>query len=83
MKELITRQRRDGLNARRRHLLTVIEERGGVWKAGAVMRLYRADGWGCQRSTARHDLQFLARQGFLREHGLDNGRWYDVAVATR
>jgi hypothetical protein len=44
------------------------------------MRLYRANGWGCNRSTARGDLQFLARQGFLTEHGPDNDRWYTAVT---
>jgi Fe2+ or Zn2+ uptake regulation protein len=80
MRELVARQQRDGLNARRRNLLDTITARGGVWKAGDVMRLYRANGWGCCRSTARHDLQFLARQGLLVEHGADNDRRYTAVT---
>ena len=80
MRSLVTRQQRDALNQRRRNLLDTIREQPGTWKAGAVMRLYQANGWGCNRSTARHDLQFLARQGFLTEHGPDNDRWYTAVT---
>ena len=76
MKTLVSRQQTAVLNQRRRNLLTVIREQGGVWRTGDVVRLYRAQGWGCCRSTARGDLQYLARQGFLVEHGPEDGRWY-------
>jgi len=76
MKQLVARQQRDGLNARRRNLLDTIREHGGVWRTGDVVRVYRANGWGCCRSTARHDLAFLARQGLLVEHGPENDRRY-------
>lgn len=79
MKALVHRQKRDTLHSRRRQLLAVIEEQGGVWKTGDVVRLYRENGWGCCRSTARGDLQLLARQGFLIEQGPDNERTYRLA----
>lgn len=80
MKSLVTRQRRDALNARRRNLLDTIRAEGGVWRTGDVVRVYRANGWGCCRSTARHDLAFLARHGFLVEHGPENDRRYTAAT---
>jgi hypothetical protein len=76
MKSLVSRQRRDVLNRRRRNLLDTIRDEGGVWRTGDVVRVYRANGWGCCRSTARHDLAFLARHGLLVEHGADNDRRY-------
>jgi len=79
MKALVRRQKHDALHLRRRQLLTVMEEQGGVWKTGDVACLYRERGWGCCRSTARGDLQFLARHGFLTEYGPDNDRAYRVA----
>jgi len=79
MKALVHRQKRDTLHPRRRQLLAVIEEQGGGWKTSQVMRLYRQRGWGCCRSTARGDMQLLARQGFLTEHGPDNERTYRLA----
>lgn len=78
MAALVTRQKRAVLHPRRARLLAVIETDGGVWRTGEVMRLYRANGWGCNRSTARADLQWLARHGYLREHGLSDTRWYDL-----
>ena len=78
MAALVRRQRAAVLNTRRHNLLTAIQAEGGVWKTGDVMRLYRANGWGCCRTTARGDLQYLARHGLLREHGLADTRWYDL-----
>ncbi|WP_069769732.1 hypothetical protein [Streptomyces sp. LUP30] len=83
MKALVHRQKQAVLHRRRRQLLSVIEEQGGVWKTGDVMRLYRENGWGCCRSTARGDLQVLARQGFLVEHGMVNDRRYVIAGGGR
>ena len=80
MKSLVTRQRRDALNQRRRNLLDTIRAQGGVWRTGDVVRVYRANGWGCCRSTARHDLAFLARHGLLVEHGPENDRRYTAAT---
>lgn len=76
MKALVYRQKTAVLHPRRAQLLAVIGEQGGVWKTGDVMRLYRDRGWGCCRSTARGDLQYLARHGFLIEEGPDNDRTY-------
>jgi hypothetical protein len=67
-------------NDRRCHLLAEIRRRSGAWRTGDVVRLYRANGWGCCRSTARGDLQFLARHGFLAEHGPENDRWYTAVT---
>jgi hypothetical protein len=80
MAALVARQRRDMLNTRRRNLLTVIRIERGVWRTGDVVRLYRDTGWGCNRATARHDLQFLARQGLLVEHRLNDDRWYKAVT---
>lgn len=52
MKALVARQRAANLNPRRHNLITTIRTQGGVWRAGDVMSLYRANGWGCNRSTA-------------------------------
>lgn len=79
MRALVHRQRTAALNQRRRNLLAAITEHGGTWKTGDVVRLYRHTGWGCCRSTARGDLQFLARHGLLIEHGAYNDRWYTLA----
>ncbi|MEH0586165.1 hypothetical protein QA942_19590 [Streptomyces sp. B21-106] len=81
MKALVSRQKQAVLHRRRAQLLAVIEAEGGVWKTGDVMRLYQANGWGCCRSTARGDLQYLARHGYLTEHGLNDGRWYTAGAA--
>ncbi|MFJ4624292.1 hypothetical protein [Streptomyces sp. NPDC088812] len=76
MKDLVHRQRQAALNQRRRNLLTAMQAQPGPWRTGDIVRLYRDRGWGCCRSTARGDLQFLARHGFLAERGPDNDRWY-------
>lgn len=83
MATLVRRQRAAVLNQRRRNLLAVVEAEGGVWKTGDVVRLYRDTGWGCCRTTARGDLQYLARWGLLREHGPSEDRWYDLAGGAR
>ncbi|HEY6115213.1 MAG TPA: hypothetical protein VI172_04570 [Candidatus Dormibacteraeota bacterium] len=80
MKALVTRQRRDLLNVRRRNLLDAIRAEGGMWRTGDVVRLYRANGWGCCRSTARGDLQYLTRRGLLAEHGPEDARWYTAVT---
>lgn len=76
MASLVQRQRHDVLNDRRRNLLDTIQAQGAVWRTGDVVRLYRANGWGCCRSTARGDLQYLTRRGLLTEHGPTEDRWY-------
>jgi hypothetical protein len=83
MAALVDRQRRDALHPRRAQLLTVIEEQGGVWKTGDVMCLYRQNGWGVCRTTARKDAQHLARHGFLIEHGPENDRSYRAVGGGR
>ena len=65
-------------NDRRCRLLDAMRRDLREWRTGDVMRLYRDRGWGCCRSTARHDLAFLARDGYLTEHGPENDRWYTV-----
>lgn len=80
MKALVARQQAANLNPRRHNLITTIRTQGGVWRAGDVMSLYRANGWGCNRSTARYDLQYLARHGLLVEHGPENDRWYTAVT---
>lgn len=76
MAALVDRQRVSVENQRRQNLLTVLREDGGVWKTGEVARLYRERGWGVCRTTARKDLQHLARRGLLVEYGPDNDRSY-------
>lgn len=80
MRSLVTRQQRDALNTRRRNLYDTIRTQGGVWRTGDVVRLYQANGWGCNRSTARGDLQFLERRGLLAGHGADNDRRYTAVT---
>lgn len=63
---------------RRRQLLTALRQEIGPIRTGDVMRLYRENGWGPNRSTARNDLQYLARQGVLIEHGPECDRWYTL-----
>jgi hypothetical protein len=70
-------------NDRRNMLLNVIREQGGEWRTGDVVRLYRERGWGCCRSTARHDLRLLARHGFLAEDGANNDRRYRAVGGLR
>lgn len=60
---------------RRRELLAEIERLGHI-TTGQAHRFYRATGYGPCRTTARKDLQVLARDGVLIEHGPDNGRTY-------
>ncbi|MEU9670338.1 hypothetical protein AB0E25_33150 [Streptomyces bobili] len=65
-------------NDRRCRLLDVMRYGQREWRTGDVRRLYQERGWGCCRSTARHDLAFLARDGYLTEHGPENDRRYTV-----
>lgn len=62
---------------RRRELLAEIERTGRI-TTGQAHRFYRATGYGPCRTTARKDLQALARNGVLIEHGPDNGRTYHL-----
>lgn len=64
------------LKDRRHRLLTVLRQQDGPIRTGDVMRLYRQQGWGPSRTTARRDLQFLARRGLLVEHGPLSDRRY-------
>jgi len=63
---------------RRRELLNEIRRVGGHITTGQAHRFYRATGYGPFRTTARKDLQALARDGALLEHGPDNGRTYHL-----
>ncbi|CAM5249146.1 hypothetical protein SGLAM104S_01578 [Streptomyces glaucescens] len=63
---------------RRVRLLTAMREQPGAVSTGEVMALYRANGWGPSRTTARRDLQYLARHGQLDEHGPQNNRSYTL-----
>lgn len=63
---------------RRARLLDAIGEQPGEVRTGEVMALYRANGWGPSRTTARRDLQYLARHGHLTEHGPVNDRSYTL-----
>ncbi|MEV6180140.1 hypothetical protein [Streptomyces sp. NPDC052015] len=67
-------------NQRRCRLLAEMRRDVREWRTGDVVRLYRANGWGCCRSTARHDLAFLARDGYLTEHGTKDDRRYTVTT---
>lgn len=66
---------------RRRELLAEIERTDGRITTGQAHRFYRATGYGPCRTTARKDLQALARDGVLIEHGPDNGRTYRLNTA--
>ncbi len=66
---------------RRRELLAEIERTDGRIATGQAHRFYRATGYGPCRTTARKDLQALARGGVLDEHGPDNGRTYRLNTA--
>lgn len=68
---------------RTRHqaLLAEIERTDGHITTGQAHRFYRATGYGPCRTTARKDLQALARGGVLIEHGPDNGRTYHLNTA--
>ncbi|MEV8474897.1 hypothetical protein [Streptomyces sp. NPDC051173] len=68
-------------NDRRNRLLCVIRAEGGEWTAGRAWELYRERGWASCRTTARKDLQFLARRGHLVESGPENGRLYTLKYA--
>ncbi|NUQ95336.1 MAG: hypothetical protein HOY79_01800 [Streptomyces sp.] len=66
---------------RRARLLDDIRQRPREVRTGEVMRLYRANGWGPSRATARHDLQYFARRGVLIEHGPEDDRHYTLNLA--
>ena len=64
---------------RERHQALLAEiERTGHITTGQAHRFYRATGYGPCRTTARKDLQALARDGVLIEHGPDNERSYHL-----
>ncbi|WP_225825666.1 hypothetical protein [Streptomyces naphthomycinicus] len=63
---------------RRKRLIRTMRRQPGQYRTGEVMRLYRENGWGPSRATARADLQYLARQGVLAEHGFSNCRFYTL-----
>lgn len=63
---------------RRARLLDTIRQQPHEVRTGEVMALYRAQGWGPSRTTARRDLQYLARRGQLAEHGAPNDRYYTL-----
>lgn len=63
---------------RRRRLLAEIRRTGGQMTTGQAHAFYRATGWGPCRTTARKDLQAMARRGVLVERGPDNGRTYTL-----
>ncbi|MFV8127486.1 hypothetical protein [Streptomyces syringium] len=66
---------------RRNRLLTVIRAEGGEWPASRVWALYRERQWAPNRTTARKDLQLLARRRHLIERGPQNGRFYTLNYA--
>ena len=66
---------------RRWALLAEIKRTDGRITTGQAHRFYRATGYGPCRTTARKDLQALARDGVLIEHGPDNGRTYHLNTA--
>jgi hypothetical protein len=68
----------DAERARRRELLAEIRRVGGHITTGQAQRFYRATGYGPCRTTARKDLQALARDCVLVEHGPDNERTYHL-----
>ena len=45
---------------------------------GQAHAFYRATGWGPCRTTARKDLQAMARRGVLVERGPEHGRTYTL-----
>ncbi|MFI0233093.1 DeoR family transcriptional regulator [Streptomyces sp. NPDC017086] len=63
---------------RRARLLDAIRQEPHEVRTGEVMALYRAHGWGPSRTTARRDLQYLARHGQLAEHGSEDDRFYTL-----
>lgn len=69
----------DQIRTRRRALLAEIRRTGGAYTTGQAHRFYRATGWGPCRTTARKDLQALARRGVLVERGPADARTYTVS----
>jgi hypothetical protein len=63
---------------RRQRLLAEIRQMGGRITTGQAHAFYQATGWGPRRTTARKDLQALARRGVLVERGPDNDRTYTL-----
>lgn len=66
---------------RRWALLAEIERTHGHITTGQAHRFYRATGYDPCRTTARKDLQALARGGVLIEHGPDNKRIFHLNTA--
>ncbi|WP_372407741.1 hypothetical protein [Streptomyces luteireticuli] len=66
------------LNARRLRLLDVIRHISGEWTTLRAHRLYRGAGWGPKRSTARRDLNALARSGYLVQHETYGRRFFTL-----
>jgi hypothetical protein len=69
----------DQITTRRSHLLDEIRRTGGRYTTGQAHAFYQATGYGPCRTTARKDLQWWTRQGFLQQHGLEDGRFYTLA----
>lgn len=68
----------DQQRRRRRRLLAEIRRTGGRITTGQAHAFYQATGWGPCRTTARKDLQAMAHDGLLTEHGPDNNRAYTL-----
>lgn len=67
------------IRTRRRELLAEIRRAGGPYTTGMAHRFYRATGWGPCRTTARKDLQAMARRGVLVERGPVERRAYTLS----
>ncbi|MEH0417895.1 hypothetical protein [Streptomyces sp. B21-083] len=72
----------DRIRTRQGALLAEVRRVGGRFTTGQAHRFYRATGWGPCRTTARKDLQALARLGLLDERGPVNARVYTLAHAA-
>lgn len=72
------------MSARRRErLLEVIRRQGGEWTTGRVMTHYRRTGVAPGRTTARDDLNHLARHGQLDTHDERDCRVYTLPQSGR
>lgn len=69
----------DQIRTRQCALLAEVRRVGGEYTTGMAHRFYRATGWGPCRTTARKDLQALARRGVLIERGPVDARTYTVS----
>ena len=66
--------------ARCAHLARAIQQSGGRWKSGTVVRWYEANGYtGCTVHTAREDLVALASAGVAVQHDEPGVRYYTAA----